>query len=1105
MNKRFSTLLAAALVAGGLSANVMATDIATTDLKDGQFIHLSTATGGTTYLAMDAKGDFSTVDASNWSGKINSLLGALWQIKLIPHTTQAGTTYTYSFTNRLSGQMLSVNLQSNVIGGGRAAISAPTPVAANEIAANEKGGNTEWAYDAGKGFYAVKGDSIFTIGTNGSTGCLTFAAAKLTTAPSNTTMYLGEVSDAAVTLNASDFNALVKANAGRLFFTDENVSSTEKNVLTANKWEAVDAKMSSGKYANSGTDVLFLTNGKEYKNRMDADMAGATTTQKEYLLVDYNFYDPSKEFNVLVADTIATEPTTSDADANFDDRTVIAKHHPATAAFTVTYYIPNDSMVIAPAYVPTSIPVATTLEAMHAALPTDGEVAAVKTVVDYLKTGVTLFSTQNQASDFPKGTKFAEVGKFNSNGTAGGSETGQDLIDAVKTAIKGITYSTTAETKKKEEAYVAAVNKYLTALNGLEITTVSDATNAALVSTSAIKDGANYVDGLNALTVAAVSPAKQVVIRKLSNTKVLTIGEITSATETNGNLIATIKTSDKDATIGGDAEIAEGLYYVIDAMKEKSAGVANKYYGLYFDKSPINPAKYVAKAQVFNPFAQYVVAKAAGVDKGNYTITNRGDKNEGWQGVTNVVDKDNNIFVIEGDTVQLVAAEDVDADNAYIGYKYITANDAKNNKFTITSAADVLEGQSIVMTEDSILKVAAPEDEVLYTLVPSDEKEYGVEDALKNVAYTIMNADSAFIIYDATRGYVFSNGKYGEANGTPAEFYMIAVDTDSTFVLYDDNNNKKLVVSTQYKTISGEALDARNDMFLVKPQSAPASYMSLPKHVRLNGADGNSIAINSKNQGVAVREGDELKAAYGVEDLTFWLDTAAYDNADPFKYYITRGVKATEETAASRLFMYNAVDSTVSKLNKEYYTYGTAARVIFRTAEVFVKDTLFVPTMDATAKIDTVSFAKGGSADGLKHAVKAGIDNFQFSFEFAGEAEGQYNIVCRDAKNANPSYVHNINGVLAMGAKEDALVVAIEDAEAPTANEGVEVSGVTVIAGNGNVTIAGAAGKKVVISNILGQTVANTVITSDNAAIAAPQGVVVVAVEGEKAVKAIVK
>ncbi|WP_304963594.1 DUF6383 domain-containing protein, partial [uncultured Parabacteroides sp.] len=55
------------------------------------------------------------------------------------------------------------------------------------------------------------------------------------------------------------------------------------------------------------------------------------------------------------------------------------------------------------------------------------------------------------------------------------------------------------------------------------------------------------------------------------------------------------------------------------------------------------------------------------------------------------------------------------------------------------------------------------------------------------------------------------------------------------------------------------------------------------------------------------------------------------------------------------------------------------------------------------------------------------------------------------------------------------------------------------------VTIAGAQGKKVVISNILGQVVANTVITSDNASIAAPQGVVIVAVAGEEAVKTIVK
>ena len=74
-----------------------------------------------------------------------------------------------------------------------------------------------------------------------------------------------------------------------------------------------------------------------------------------------------------------------------------------------------------------------------------------------------------------------------------------------------------------------------------------------------------------------------------------------------------------------------------------------------------------------------------------------------------------------------------------------------------------------------------------------------------------------------------------------------------------------------------------------------------------------------------------------------------------------------------------------------------------------------------------------------------------------------------------------------------------------TDNETIATSEIAVIAGEGQVTIANAAGKKVVVSNILGQVVANTVLASDNAVIAAPAGVVVVAVEGEEAVKAIVK
>ena len=92
-----------------------------------------------------------------------------------------------------------------------------------------------------------------------------------------------------------------------------------------------------------------------------------------------------------------------------------------------------------------------------------------------------------------------------------------------------------------------------------------------------------------------------------------------------------------------------------------------------------------------------------------------------------------------------------------------------------------------------------------------------------------------------------------------------------------------------------------------------------------------------------------------------------------------------------------------------------------------------------------------------------------------------------------------------IGNKDQAYRFVIEKQAAPTANEGIEVSEVKVIAGNGQITIMGAAGKQVVVSNILGKVVASQTITTDNATIAVPTGIVAVAVEGEAAVKAIVK
>jgi len=78
--------------------------------------------------------------------------------------------------------------------------------------------------------------------------------------------------------------------------------------------------------------------------------------------------------------------------------------------------------------------------------------------------------------------------------------------------------------------------------------------------------------------------------------------------------------------------------------------------------------------------------------------------------------------------------------------------------------------------------------------------------------------------------------------------------------------------------------------------------------------------------------------------------------------------------------------------------------------------------------------------------------------------------------------------------------------ENPVSNEEITTEGeFEVTAIEGAVVIKGAADKKVTISNILGQVISTSVVRDSEATLSAPAGIVVVAVEGEQAVKALVK
>ena len=83
---------------------------------------------------------------------------------------------------------------------------------------------------------------------------------------------------------------------------------------------------------------------------------------------------------------------------------------------------------------------------------------------------------------------------------------------------------------------------------------------------------------------------------------------------------------------------------------------------------------------------------------------------------------------------------------------------------------------------------------------------------------------------------------------------------------------------------------------------------------------------------------------------------------------------------------------------------------------------------------------------------------------------------------------------------DNALVFNIEVGskdDMATSNETIAAGNVVVAGVNGAVVVKGAEGKSVIVSTILGKVVANEVVSSDNATIAAPAGVVVVSVDGE--------
>ena len=288
------------------------------------------------------------------------------------------------------------------------------------------------------------------------------------------------------------------------------------------------------------------------------------------------------------------------------------------------------------------------------------------------------------------------------------------------------------------------------------------------------------------------------------------------------------------------------------------------------------------------------------------------------------------------------------------------------------------------------------------------------------------------------------------------------------------------------------SLQDKNDYETLKAVSRHATFEAV------NVAGG--VSMQENKNGI-------LEGIIGADALTFWLDTADSEKATP-SFYISKGIAKAEETKAYndevRNFLFNPTDSAAiynegsatTAVDKKYILEGTKEnlKAIFRPAALIAEDTM---TTVVDGKELTVVAAK---ADAAKDQVN-GLKNFQYGISLADkDVANEYVIKSR----GNGQYLYNLNGKLGFTSnKNEALVVTLGEGDA-TANEAIAAENVAVIAGEGVVTVKGAAGKQVVVSNILGQVIANKVATSDEETIAVAAGVAVVVVDGE-ATKVVVK
>ena len=556
----------------------------------------------------------------------------------------------------------------------------------------------------------------------------------------------------------------------------------------------------------------------------------------------------------------------------------------------------------------------------------------------------------------------------------------------------------------------------------------------------------------------------------------------------------------------------------------------------YNDGSKANFAKGIAIADPNTPAFQYVITK---VDDNDVTFTNRetgtsftaklftedgtntyslalaedtetdytvlsidnkgdiklaDDKtslNQEWVKLTKVasVDKFAGFLNVEDETkMTLTFARDLDPTSNKI-YPVVDENDALANKMT-----DKVEEAA----QWQLLKSEKPSYETYsYAYLSSDEKvaykaegdtvayytykfEY-INDGLAKDLYLAQNSSNFKLgaKANALDFVIFENadGSYNVKGSYESSYAMTVSETGDNPVVTGHMTRSSILQEIAATDIKTYLVQDAPEVSL----SADASYVTLKSEL------GNYVAMTGERDGIIVNN----------DPVTFRVFATDLKSVVP-SFYVTTGWNAED---GSRMFLFNPADSVdyyvgAGKYDKEYQWNESTVKAIFKSGVLNTS----LDTLATTIKGKDVNVAMKADNAG----VQGGLDYFKYQIILADAAEADDLYIIRtlaDAKDVEGNsirYLYSINDKLCWTSnRSQALKFYIDNVEAPTANETIAAGNVVVAGTNGAVVVKGAEGKNVIVSTILGKVVANEVVSSDNAQIATPAGIVVVSVDGE--------